>query len=312
MIKKFFNEIVGTLSLLVTTFFGIYGIFHLNDAKHERERFANIELIGEVQELVFNNEIVDCQDLATLIRGKEIKNDIVYPFSIGDLLIQCQENIFSAKYLRLENREILFEKFDSIKILNNECIKSSSPKMKYTFFAHLSWIKIISILALVISGLLAFNLISNIKEKIKRNLSEKYSDYEEQSPKYSSDGLKYEETILNIFKKLNIEVLSRGSDYGFDTIIRVNEKEYIVETKYVKQNITLSTLKGLFNVVKKSKMDMILISNYIMNFESFSALSDFNEKAEKGKIYYISGFTEDQLEKEIRSITGKVINFDAH
>jgi hypothetical protein len=124
-------------------------------------------------------------------------------------------------------------------------------------------------------------------------------------PKLTTDGLKYELTISDIFKKLKIEILERNKeqDFGADFRIKVNDSEYLVETKFVKQNVTLSTLNVIFETVLKSGMDLILISNRIMNFETFSALSDFNKKTRKGKVYYISAHTNEQLEKEIRKIT---------
>ena len=305
MIKKYFNEIVGVLSFLATSFFGIYGITYSIDAEYEREKQSNKELIIDVQEHVYNNKIIDCQDIATLIRGKELKNNITYPYSIQDLLIQCQGNFFDTKYLQIDSRKILFERIDSLRIAYKGCSNLELAKSETSFFAHMNAIKIISILALLISILIALNLISRIRERIKKDYQNKFSDYEEQLPKLTTDGLKYELSISNILKKLGIEIVSqeKGKDFGADFKIKTTDKEFLIETKFVKQNVTISTLKGIFDIVLKSGMDLILISNRIMNFETFSALSDFNEKSRKGKVYYISAHTDEQLEKEIRKIT---------
>lgn len=305
MIKKYFNEIVGILSFITTTFFGIYGITYSIDAEYERGKQSNKELIIDVQEQVFNNKTIDCQDISTLIRGKELKNNITYRYSIKDLLIQCQEIFFDTKYLQIDKRKALFEKIDSLRIANNDCINLKISKSRTSFFANMNAIKIISILALLISILIAINLFSRIRERIRKDYQNKFTNYEEQLPKLTSDGLKYELSISNIFNKLGIEVLSRekGKDFGVDFKIKTIDKEFLVEAKFVKQNVTLSTLKVIFEIVEKSGMDLILISNRIMNFETFSALSEFNEKSRKGKIYYISAYTDEQLEKEIRKIT---------
>jgi len=93
------------------------------------------ELIIDVQEHVYNNKILDCQDISTLIKGKELKNNITYPYSVKDLLIQCQENFFDTKYLQIDNRKILFEKIDSLRIAYEDCLSVEPSKSKATFFA---------------------------------------------------------------------------------------------------------------------------------------------------------------------------------
>ena len=87
---------------------------YISEARNEKINNVNSSLIENLQELIQGNQNVDIDGIEKESKGKEIKYDIKYHYTVKDLLIQTREDFLSNKFIPLKERVKLVEKIDSL------------------------------------------------------------------------------------------------------------------------------------------------------------------------------------------------------
>jgi hypothetical protein len=73
-LRKNIWNIIGVIGTIATLFFGIYGLIvipdYVMDANRQRQETASNEIITDLKEILFSDNIIDSLLVPTLINGK--------------------------------------------------------------------------------------------------------------------------------------------------------------------------------------------------------------------------------------------------
>jgi hypothetical protein len=297
---------ISALGTVATLIFGFVGIFlvpsYVNDAYHQKQIQANKEIITDLQELFYSNEAIDSKTVSTLKRGKEIKINVAIPYSLEEILVEVQESFIDNKFLDLKNRKEIYNKIDSIKhILPKEQSVVYSQKAENK--TVLIIIYIASAISLIISIMLFLGLLSKRKQQVNDEFQKKYEEIEESKPDSIITYRNFENKVCEILNKLKLtfeDFTQKPSVIGFDFIVQHNKKRIGIE---VKSRVNTDILMKLRHQYDKSGLDaLIIISNRLVDFNTFSLLTDLKEKISGRPIYFISGIDSGSIEKELMKI----------
>lgn len=307
-LKKNIWNIIGVIGTIATLFFGIFGLIvipdYVKDANKQRQESANNEILTDIKEIVFSNHKMDCLLVPTLVKGKEIKYEINYPKSNNDVLIEVQESFMSDKFIPLEQRINLYKKLDSLKRITPESqIITAYAVAKKSLSSILTYG--LSILSLIISVLLFYGLITKRKQQIADELEQKFEEIQETRPESIIDYRNFESLVCDAISQLKLDFedhTKNPKDFSFDFLIKQNGRKIGIE---VKSRIRQDILMRIRNQFDNSGLDaLIIITNRLTDFSTFSILSDLNKNAGIAgrRIYFISAATIDKLKLEITEI----------
>ncbi len=305
-IKNNIWNFVGALGTIATLAFGLIGLIvvpeYVKDIKKQKQQTANIELITDLQELIYTNQKVDSSLIITLIKGKEIKYGINFPYSPDSLLIEVQESFISYKYLPIDTRKVLYDKTDSVRTLiaHTKLSKMSHfEKEKSSLWQIL--LSIISLLFITLSVGIFYGLLTKRKQEVKKEVEEKIEEFEQSRPSSLINYRRFEQLVASTLKKFNFEIEDytlKPRDYGFDFLVRNKEKSIAIEVKGSMNTDSIHKLKYTFDKYKPDVL--IIVSNRIQKFASFSILKDLGIIGRK--IYFITGFDFETIYSELDNI----------
>lgn len=300
-LKKNIWNVIGVIGTIATLFFGIYGLIvkpnYIEDANKQRQESANNEIINDVKEVIFSNNKIDSLLVPTLVKGKEIKYEINYPKSNNDVLVEVQESFMSDKFIPLVQRIYLYNKVDSLKRITPEKrITLEMAEMKKTSFTIFKYG--LPILSLIFSFLLFYGLITRRKQQIKDEFEEKFEEIQETQ---SESIIDYKNMVIEVIKRLELDwednTTNNSKEFSFDFLINQNKKRIGIE---VKSRISQDFLMKIRNQFVHSKLDaLIIITNKLIDFSTFSMLSDLSKSK---RIFLITATTFDKLQIEMEKI----------
>jgi hypothetical protein len=260
---------------------------YIQENENEKIKNINSDLIESIQEVVYNNYKLDQKQIEALIKGKEIKFKIDYPYTPNELLIQTQETFMANKFIPLNERVNVVNRIDSIRINLKEEIPKTNQQKSNRFLA-LDKIELVSITISILIGILttflgSLSFLTKLrkerKDKINKEVELEKDDIETRIVR----GMNFEKSIQDILIKNNLDFQKTEgpSDLGFDFVVRLNNTERIaISVKYVNSSRTLnmSSIDRLFHPFMRVNHPGILIIN----------------KADNRLIHYLNRFSEDQ------------------
>ncbi len=313
-ITKWITKHIGTLFSLLGVIATIYfSLFHipeyLQEMKNEKVRNVHIDLVQSTQEVAYNDSIeLDYKGIETLIKSKELKNEIQYPYSVNQLLSLVQESFMEQKFLPLEERQGLFQKLESIKEKSEPALPNDNEgvRLSKTF----SWVA--ALIGLIGSLVSLFGLWAAIKDKselLKKEKEEKNKQIEKTVKNYHE----FEKTIFNILQDSKSEFsfidTVRKNDLGYDFIVENSKKSLLGEIKYYTHGHRLKTafLEHFYHLCQLNGKSGILILNKEVSEKESELLQKFNTRSDI-KIHAIVFRERNQLIEEINKIMSTTHN----
>lgn len=294
-IKNNLSHMFSIIGIILTIYFSVFYVpKYSEDIKIRRIDAANQEIISTIQELVYNKHDVNERNIKTLIKGKEIKGNISYPFNVDDLLIQVQENFLSNKFIPLDQRKDLVDRVDKIR----ESINSSkSENIEIETEEKIDWYSIgstlFAVLGVIISVMGASSLATTTKkikdEEVESRVSEETDNFQERLKK----ALALEDTVENILKNKfgndNVQKDVRGN-IGVDFLVDLKDGRKIgFEVKTTDAEIVpLRLISIISSRVKMLKFPIVLLSNGELSHNAKRRIEFLNTSANEWERIYFS------------------------
>ena len=307
-LKNNLSNLFSLIGILLTIYFSVYYVpQYSEEIRLKKIEATNNSLVSIVQELVYNDHTIDEQDLKTMIKGKEIKDNISYPYTIDELLIQTQEKFLDNKFIPLEQRKSLVEKIDSIrdKITAPEFKEENTTITKTGFYEYL-----IAILGLIFS---MFGLISTwakAKKQKEYELEDKIEETKESLKRQVTERVFLESEVLSAIKEVVpiSSVKHADRDTGVDFVIRTGTNTRLgVEVKYTETDlIPIRTISHLISIARHIRIPILLITNAPLTKNANQKLEDYNKAFPETKIDVLtiknSSEIKDGIKKYINTI----------
>jgi HJR/Mrr/RecB family endonuclease len=305
-IKNNIWNIVGAFGTIATLTFGLVGLLvvpeYINDIKKQKQLTANFELITDIQELIYSNQKINSNLIITLIKGKEIKYGIDFPYSPDSLLIEVQESFISFKPIPINSRKVLYDKTDSIRtsIANTRITKNENIK-KETSSLWENLLFSFSLILIALSIGIFFGLLTKRKQEVEKKVEEKINEIEQTSTSTLIDYRRFEILVASALKKFNFEIIDytfKPQDYGFDFLVKDKGIAIAIEVKTSLNTGSLNAIKQAFDKYKPDVL--IIVSNIVQKLPSFNILKELRNRGRK--IYFIAGLDIETIYTELDKV----------
>jgi len=306
-LKNNFSNLFSVIGIVLTIYFSVFYIpGYVREVRNEKVLNIHNELIENFQELVYNKQKVDIDDLKTFIKGKELRNNVDYPYSIDELLIQVQERFLENKFIPLVERRELIDTIDSIRdnltsvnITQNSIIVKKEKK---------DWLGLISSLVSMVIGVLAsiLGLISiYFKEKRQKEyeLGQDIEQKKEEIEKDVKSSIGYEKVVENILSQVkhgdNFVTFTRNQQIDF--VLESQNCKYAIEVKYQSRPISTNVIKQILSYSEKTNSRPMLVTNSSLTRGALEEIKVYDSEHENEPFVVVSGETYDELYTNLSS-----------
>lgn len=288
------------VGILLTIYFSIFYVpQYSEDIKLKRIEGINSELISTIQELVYNKHQIDSHDIETLIEGKELRDNIEYPYTVNELLVQVQETFLANKFIPLDSRKELVESIDAVRETIQPVESTAQPKEIVT---ELNWLSLVAAgLGVFVSLLGSFSLFSSAKKQRDEDVEERLVAQKEVFQHRIKRAFAFEEFVgkklESIYGADNIEREGQ-TDVGVDYLVRKNGKpKFAVEVKYTDTDlIPMRTINQIGTIAKNLGYPVVLVTNVSPTKNAKSRFSKLNSEVAGSNIYVVSVDEIEQIE----------------
>lgn len=304
------SNLFAIIGILLTIYLGVFYVpGYVRDYEMREISSAHESLVTSVQELIYNDLPLDSHDLDTLIKGKELSQGIVYPFTPDELLIQVQDRFLSNQFIPLSQRKNLVEKIDDIRsVLPTPT--NQIPEVDDKPISLANAVSFLSIFLGISASILGLIGVTARSKKIKEeSISESVEERTEAIKKDIHAGVmlenKVREILLNLFGQESVHFAKAGAPIDF--ILKTsNEKRVGVETIYTETDlIPVRVINRLIQSSVEMDMPVLLLSNASPSRNSKILLKEFNSKS-RYQIFHINLVENENAENEIRSFIERI------
>jgi len=312
-VKEFFialkdnlSNIFSVVGIGLTVYFAVFYVpYYVQEIEIKKIESTHESLIESIQELVYNNHVIDAGDINTLVRGKELSGQLNYPFTGEELLIQVQESFLENKFIPLDQRKALIEKIDQIREDLPEPIAEKSKKEDRAIPTSIySWLSAVLGIVAAMFGFISI-WTRNIKlEEIK--IESTIEDRQESIKQNVHTSIFMErniyETLKNSLGPNHIEYCPPSTPADF--IIKIDGgRETAVEVKYTETEVMpLRVINRLISAATELEMPLVLISNANLTANARKKVAEFNSINEDTPISYININESKDVESDIRKL----------
>lgn len=290
-LKDNLSHMFSLVGILLTIYFSIFYVpQYSEDIKLKRIEGINGELISTIQELVYNKYKIDSHDIETLIEGKELRDNIEYPYTVNELLVQVQETFLANKFIPLESRKELVESIDAVR----ETIQPEEPTTQPKIEDRISWLSLLAAgLGVIVSLFGSFSLFSSAKKQRDEEVEERVVAQKEVFQHRIKRAFALEEFVgkklESIYGAENIEREGQ-TDIGVDYVVRKDGKpKFAVEVKFTDTDlIPFRTVKQIGTIAKNLGYPVVLVTNASLTKDAKSLFSKLNSALEGSNIYVVS------------------------
>lgn len=290
-IKDNLSHMFSLVGIILTVYFSIFYVpQYSEDIRLKRIEGINGELISTIQELVYNKHQINLHDIETLIKGKELRNNIEYPYTIDQLLVQVQETFLANRFIPLESRKELVEAIDSVRETIQPVASEDESKEDYIKF---SWLSLVAALGVIISMLGSFSLFSSAKKQREEEVEERVVAQKEIFQHRIKRAFALEEFVgkklESIYGASNVEREGQ-SDIGVDYLVRKDGKpKFAVEVKFTDTDlIPLRTINKIGAIAKNLGYPVVLVTNAALTKNAKHRFENLNSELEKSNLYVVS------------------------
>lgn len=284
---KNFSNLFTILGIVLTVYFSIFYVpNYIREYENEKINNINSDLIESIQEIVYNQYHIDQRQIEALIKGKEIKYKIEYPYTSNELLIQTQEAFMSNKFIPLRERVSVVNTIDSLLSTIKENVPDDQRiKSSYTFLKDYNKYEGIVVIFSILIGIITASIGSlsffiKIKKERKQNIKQQVEQEKDEIENRIINAIHFEKSVRNILKKNKILFTLNEDikDLGFDFKVQINNlKRVYISVKYISDYRPFST----------SEIDKILFPHTEVNIPRIIILN----KADVRLIKFINTFS---------------------
>jgi hypothetical protein len=304
-IKDNLSHMFSLVGIVLTIYFSIFYVpQYSEDIKLKRIEGMNGELISTIQELVYNKHKIDTHDIETLIKGKEFKENVEYPYTVEQLLIQVQESFLANKFIPLDSRKELVESIDSIRETIQPTNPSEEPKED---LAKFNWLSIFAAgLGVMVSLFGSFSLFSSAKKQREEEVEERIVAQKEMFQHRIKRAFALEEFVGRKLESIyGADSVDREgqTDIGVDYLVRINGKpKFAVEVKFTDTGlIPLRTINQIGSIAKNLGYPVVLVTNAELTNNARHRFEKFNKEIEGSNIYIVSVEEIEKIDEIIKS-----------
>ena len=290
-IKDNLSHMFSLVGIILTVYFSIFYVpQYSEDIRLKRIEGINGELISTIQELVYNKHQISLHDIETLIKGKELRNNIEYPYTVDQLLVQVQETFLANRFIPQESRKELVEAIDSVRETIQPVASEDESKEDYIKF---SWLSLVAALGVIISMLGSFSLFSSAKKQREEEVEERVVAQKEIFQHRIKRAFALEEFVgkklESIYGASNVEREGQ-SDIGVDYLVRKDGKpKFAVEVKFADTDlIPLRTINKIGAIAKNLGYPVVLVTNAALTKNAKHRFENLNSELEKSNLYVVS------------------------
>jgi Restriction endonuclease len=268
--------------------------------------------MDNVQELMFYEQNIDIDDIETLIKGKELSQGAIYPFSVNELLIQVQERFMGNKFVPLNKRKTIIEKIDSLRKENPNVVQKIETKFELR--SILPWL--LSGIGIIISILGAVSLSDKFKRDKEVELDIGGNNNEDliiQSFRSSSSpginaAIEYEKLVGRLLEDLGAKIISQeesGPDKPVtrpDYIIDTSNGDFIVECKRYKSFVGLNTIRQFLYQTLEHGKNGIFVTASELTKRSIETVNRHNDVNVDMKVFVVQGTSSEELKKQLQKV----------
>jgi hypothetical protein len=271
----------SVIGALLTIYFAVFYVpDYIRSAEKERILGANNELITNLQEVAYNNHNLTAGQVRAYIRAAEMKFNIIYPYRPSELISQVQESFMSTRFLPFEQRAQLAAQLEPIqKSLkeekpsppNNLIVKTETPR---------NWVApFTAVIGIVIALIGLFSSFWRLKKEREYTIDEEVKTKVADIEYEVKSGFDYEKLISDILFELQIphEVLSQRKAIAADFMVKANNKEYLMDAKYLlNRKIDISIISKLTSVALREPYPLFLVTNSDLSAAAKDFINDYN------------------------------------
>ncbi|WP_438349262.1 restriction endonuclease [Paenibacillus sp. FA6] len=297
--KRNLSNIFSIIGILLTIYFGVYFVpGYLQEMRAEKINTINEGLIENLQELIYNNQSLSIEEIESLIKAKEIKYSITYPYTKDELLIQISGRFLENKFIPLDQRKGLIERIQNLrKGINEPQLKPKEESNSLMKFLE-------SLLTIITFGVAILGFNSTL-QKAKRDRQEQIEvDLEERETEIQHSimsAFTFEITVKEALNGKNYTHHSYGRDMGYDFIVNENNKEFAIQCKYYRRAINISEIRVLIHSINRLNNDLILVTNTQLTNSAHRYFEEYNSKS-TNKLYFVQGVSKEDIKNQLNSI----------
>lgn len=299
-IKRNFGNIFSVLGVFLTIYFSVFYVpGYIRELKQQKIEKVNQSLIETVQELAYSKQPLSIDILNTLIKGKEIKHEIVYPYSVAELLIQVQENFMDNNFIPLKERSDLVASIDTLRLAikgSNEKVLPKQERIKEKW----DLLSILLGMAGTIFSILGFYSIY-FKQRKEEELREERDSAILSSRARVDEEFQFLNLVERILEKLNVDVIIPKSpaDERYDFEVNTQKGKFIIECK-IKLSIE-GIHMALYSSIKFGGTTIVVLKipppkEVINRIDLHNAINNDRQ------IYLVWGDSEEQLLRELEHL----------
>lgn len=323
MKKGFLITLLNNFSI-VFTIIGIASTIYLScffipDYLVEKEESKIVgvseELISDLSKLLISGNEIELSAINSIIKGKEIKAGIEYPYTIKELLIQTQESTYSNELIPGEVKNMLNSKLEDLLSALSKMTSFEEPEEK----KETSFNKIIKNNKLKIYLIASFGILLSIigiysiyyqyhlnKRVYLKSLFEENKAALEQQIRVN---LNFELVVANALKSLKMKY---NVYIDKQNMADLNLKTEFGKTIYIKsrhwqigERIDPDFMSNFIQLVVSNKANGLFITN-MDSKPAFSSIDKHNKSNPNHKIYLIVGDTMEELKAMLMNSMNRI------
>ena len=312
MKKGFLITLLNNFSI-VFTIIGIAATIYLScffipdylvEKEESKIKGVSEELISDLSKLLLSENEIELSVINSMIKGKEIKAGIEYPYSIKELLIQTQESVYSNELIPGEVKNLLNIKLEALltSLSNTTSYDDPDEKMETTFSKIIknnkAKIYLIASLGLLLSIIGIYSIYYQYHLNKRVYLKVLFEENKVALEQHIRVNLNFELVVANALKSLKMKY---NAFIDKQNKADLNLKTESGKTIYIKsrhwqigEQIDQDFIEKFIQLVLANKANGIFITN-IENKQALTLFDKHNKNKANYKIYMIVGDTMEEL-----------------
>lgn len=303
-LKRNISTLFSILGILATIYFSLFYVpDYLKEAKLEKVRNVNINLIETVQESLYNDQDFQIADIESLIRGKELKYNVTYPYSVDELLVQVQEGFYGNKFIPLEKRKFLSERITALRAQAKSTVTLPTESQKSEFWRNAPPFALAAV-GIIISLFGLYSVYFKAKKEKEIEIEQGVNLKTEQIEESVKSGFEYERLVGEALKELNLKCRQESvtASRGYDFLVEGEKSKFIIEAKYsIRSNLHPSFVSPFLISASLFSGDAILVSNVPLSKSSLALVEKLNT-VNKNKIYIVIADSKDEIKSKLKEL----------
>ncbi|MCK5705658.1 MAG: hypothetical protein KAI29_31130 [Cyclobacteriaceae bacterium] len=323
MKKGFLITLLNNFSI-VFTIIGITATIYLScffipdylvEKEESKIKGVSEELISDLSKLLISGNEIELSAINSMIKGKEIKAGIEYPYSIKELLIQTQESVFANELIPGEVKNLLNLKLeDLLTSLSNTTSYDVPEEKKEALFKKIiknNKVKIylVASLGILLSLFGIYSLYYQYHLNKRVYLKSLFEENKVALEQHIRVNLNFELVVANALKSLKMKY---NAFIDKQNKADLNLKTESGKTIYIKsrhwqigEQIDQDFIEKFIQLVVTNKANGIFITN-IENKQALTLFDEHNKNKSNYKIYMIVGDTMEELKAMLMNSMNRI------